>query len=151
MDGEVDEEALKVVEELLTGRQTATTEAHRNLTADTLQDLVVRPKTVEVTETESDIHVEDQGEVEAEDETKQDSKEDEKDATMEVEENDIGNGSPGLTCSWRFGGSSTSERFPTHEDLRNEVLAYAGSADSCRVQMEPCAETGRSPRRSHEC
>ena len=51
MDGEVDEEALKVVEELMKQQQIAMTEAHRTLTADIMRQLAVGPKKAQVTKT----------------------------------------------------------------------------------------------------
>ena len=60
MGGDVDEEALKVVEPLLTQQQVAMSEAHRALTADIMQALA-GPRKAHVTETESEKRVEDHG------------------------------------------------------------------------------------------
>ena len=60
MGGDVDEEALKVVEPLLTQQQVAMSEAHRALTADIMQALA-GPRKAHVRETESEKRVEDHG------------------------------------------------------------------------------------------
>ena len=64
-------------------------EAHRTMTTDTVQDLVVGTKTVHLTKTECDKHVEGQGQDEAKDTTTQAAKEEKKDAMMVVEDTDI--------------------------------------------------------------